>query len=294
VLKYVAERINSMRDKEKCIKNLEMSMVSNGLLLTEERVIRLKELGVGIAISVDGFTEKSNNMRVDIAGNNIFPKLLETLEMCKNLKVDIALSVTLSDETIKNTKDILNLVDNYGIKSFGFNIMMSNENFLVPPEYNEAAAQFIIDEFIELRKRGIYEDRIMRKVKSFTESQVYFSDCAATGGGQIVIAPNGKVGVCHGCINNKRYFVSDVNDKEFDATKDETFIEWSQITPINKEECLDCPALGICGGGCPVNALHIKEGNTIHSLDERFCIHAKKTLDFLIKDLYSIISKGVI
>ena len=35
VLVYIAEKINSLRDVEKCVKNLEMSMVSNGLLLTE-------------------------------------------------------------------------------------------------------------------------------------------------------------------------------------------------------------------------------------------------------------------
>ena len=52
--------------------------------------------------------------------------------------------------------------------------MMSDENFVVSQEYNEKASQFILDEFVELRKRGIYEDRIMRKLKSFTKSQVLF------------------------------------------------------------------------------------------------------------------------
>ena len=55
---------------------------------------------------------------------------------------------------------------------------------------------------------------------------------------------------------------------------------------------MDCPALGICGGGCPINAMHLRPGNTIHSLDERFCVHSKKTLEFLIKDLYRIILEG--
>jgi len=293
VLEYIAERINGMRDKEKCIKNIEMSMVTNGLLLTVERVLRLKELGVTIAISVDGFTEEANCMRVDVSGNSVFSRILKTLDMCKNIGVDVSLSVTLSEETIKDTKDILKLVDNYGVKSFGFNIMMSDENFVVPQAYNDAAAQFIIDEFVELRKRGIYEDRMMRKLKSFSKAQVYFSDCAATAGGQVVIAPSGRVGICHGCLHNKQYFVADIDDKVFDATKNKDFIEWSQLTPINKDECTDCPALGICGGGCPINAMHLKKENTIRSIDERFCIHSKKTLDFLIRDLYKIISESV-
>lgn len=292
VLVHVAERINRLRNVEKCVRHLEMSMVSNGLLLTEERALKLKELGVSIAVSIDGFTEKANSMRVDVAGNTVFNKILKTLDMCKKIGVDVSLSVTLSEETLKDTKEILKLVDKYGIKSFGFNIMMSDENFVLPQEYNIKAAQFIIDEFIELRKRGIYEDRIMRKLKSFSKSQVYFSDCAATSGGQIVIAPNGQVGICHGCLRDKRYFVSNVDDVHFNATTHKDFLEWSQLTPINKDECQDCPALGICGGGCPINAMHLKKGNTIHDLDERFCTHSKITLDFLIRDLYRIIKEG--
>lgn len=293
VLEHVALRINKLRQTEKCIKNLEMSMVTNGLLLSEERIIRLKELGVAIAISVDGFSEEANRMRVDRSGNPVFSRVLETLDKCRALGVDVSLSVTLSEETIKDTKSILALVDAYGIKAFGFNIMMSGEDFVLPESYNEAAAKFIIDEFVELRKRGIYEDRIMRKLKAFSNAQVYFSDCAATAGGQIVIAPNGRVGVCHGCLFDKQYFITDVDDEAFDATKDQTYFEWSQLTPVNNEECLDCPALGICGGGCPVNAMHLKPGNTIHSIDSRFCVHSKLTLDFFIRDLYRIIKESV-
>ena len=291
-LVHIATRLNSMRNEERCVKNLEMSMVTNGLLLNEQRLQTLDELGVGIAISVDGFTDKANEMRVDAAGNPVFQRILEKLEMCRNLGIDISLSVTLSEETLKSTKDVLRLLDEYNIKGFGFNIMMSSETFAPPPSYNEAASRFIIDEFIELRKRGIYEDRMMRKLKAFAKAQVYFSDCAATAGGQIVIAPNGKVGVCHGCLHNKRDFVADINDDSFVAIDDPTFIEWSTITPVNREECLDCPALGICGGGCPVNAMALKPGNTIHSVDERFCVHAKMTLDFLIADLHRIVIKN--
>ena len=289
VLEYIAGRINELRSEEKCIRNIEMSMVTNGLLLDEARISKLHELGVAIAISIDGFTEDANNMRIDVSGKPVFSRILDKLDLCKKMGVEVSLSVTLSEETIKNTKDILKLVDTYGVKAFGFNIMMSSDTFIVPQSYNEAAAQFIIDEFIELRDRGIYEDRMMRKLKSFSKAQVYFSDCAATAGGQIVIAPNGQVGICHGCLHDKKYFVAHINDDDFVAVKDKNFIEWSQLTPLNHEECLDCPALGICGGGCPVNAMYLKPGNTIHSIDERFCVHSKKTLEFFIRDLYRII-----
>lgn len=292
VLVYIANRVNEMRSLEPCLRHAELSMVTNGLLLNDKRILELKELGVSIGISVDGFNEEANKNRIDLAGNNVYHKVLDVLNRCKNLGSNASLSVTLSEETIKNRGNILDLVDNYGIESFGFNIMMSSDDFIVPESYNIAASQFIIDEFIELRKRGIYEDRMMRKVKSFSKAQVYFSDCAATAGGQIVIVPDGQVGICQGCLHDKKYFMTNIWDDEFDATKDKNFIEWSQLTPVNKKECQDCEALGICGGGCPINAMNLKPGNTIHDLDERFCVHAKMTLEFLIKDLYRIIKEG--
>ena len=290
VLEYVADKINKSKKQIDCIKNIEMSVITNGTLLNHEKLIRLKELGVAIAISVDGLTEQSNEMRVDRAGNPVFSRILSILDECKELDIDISLSVTLSEETIKDTRNVLKLVESYGIKGFGFNIMMSDENFVLPQKYNEDAAQFIIDSFIELRKLGIYEDRMMRKIKSFSKAQVYFSDCAATAGGQIVVVPDGSVGICHGCLSGKKYFVTDVNDAKFRASENQSFVEWSQLSPVNRTECLSCPALGICGGGCPINAMHLKEGNSIHSLDERFCVHSLKTLEFLIRDLYRIIT----
>lgn len=294
VLVYIAEKLISLRKTEKCLKNLEMSIVTNGLLLDDEKILKLKDLGIGIAISIDGFTEQENEMRVDKNGEIVFKKILKKITRCQELGINVSLSVTLSEETIKNKENIIKLVEKYGIKSFGFNIMMSSDTFVIPDSYNEAAAQFIIDEFIQLRELGIYEDRMMRKLDAFSKAQVYYSDCAATSGGQIVIAPNGKVGICHGCLHDKKYFVSDVSDKTFDCREDENFNEWSQRTPVNNEECLDCPALGICGGGCPLNAMYLNEGNTIHSIDTRFCNHAKKTLNFLVHDLYRLMRERML
>lgn len=294
VLEHIATRINLLRKTENHLENLEMSVITNGLLLNEEYLLKLKQLGIQIAISIDGFTEETNNMRVDVSGKPVFTRILKVLNECKRLDVNVSLSVTLSEETIKSTEHIFELIKQYDIKGLGFNILMSDDTFILPQSYNEKAACFIIDAFIKFRELGIYEDRIMRKLDAFTKAQMYFSDCAATAGGQIVIVPDGRVGVCHGCVAGKKYFVSDVDDNKFDAQTDETFLEWSQLSPVNNEKCLDCAALGICGGGCPVNAMHSNPNGTLYSIDERFCVHSKKTLEFLIKDLYdNILSAGV-
>ena len=291
-LEYVAGRINELRETEPCMKDAELSVVTNGTLLDAYRVKRLHELKVGIGISIDGFTPESNSMRVDIAGNPAFPRIVESLKLCRELNVPVSLSVTLSEETVRHKDEVIKLINEYNVKSLGFNILMSSEAFPLPGDYSEKAAQFIIDEFVSLRELGVYEDRMMRKLKAFTTAQVYYSDCAATAGGQIVIAPDGRVGICHGCLHDKKYFITTVADDKFLAKDDPLYREWSLLSPINHDECQDCPALGICGGGCPVNAMNSKRGNSIHSIDERFCVHSKKTLEFFIRDLYRVMKRN--
>lgn len=102
IVEYIAEKLNQLRKKVECIKNLDLSIVTNGLLLNRERALRLHELGVSIAISIDGFTEKENSMRVDTTGHPVFSRILQVLDMCKELNIPVSLSVTLTEETIKN------------------------------------------------------------------------------------------------------------------------------------------------------------------------------------------------
>jgi uncharacterized protein len=194
----------------------------------------------------------------------------------------------LSEKTIKDFSGLLSLIKTYDIRGLGYNIMLSNDNFTVSDEYYKEASQFILDSFEVFRSMGIYEDRIMRKLNSFAHSQVYFSDCGATAGGQLVFAPDGSVGICQGQLADKENFVTTVDDDNFDARSNPVWQKWASLSPISNDECIDCEALGICGGGCPVNARLSNPDSGLHCIDKRQCTHSKSTLKFLIRDLYNI------
>lgn len=292
-LEYVASRINELKKSEKCLEKIHMNVVTNGTLLTKERLLKMSKLGVGIGISIDGCNEKANEMRVDTSGKPIFDKIISVLDTAKENNVAISFSVTLTEESLKSKEGILDLIKKYNIKGFGFNILMNSDGLGLSSDYYERASKFIIDSFIELRKIGVYEDRVMRKLKAFQKAQVYYSDCAAQSGGQVVFVPDGSIGVCHGCLAERKYFISNIDDENFDAASNETLKEWASLSPINKEECQNCSALGICGGGCPIDAINEKGEKDIHGIDRRFCVHAKMTLEFLIRDLYRIIKENL-
>ena len=290
VLEYVARRVKELAETRPVLRNTSLAVITNGTLLNEERILALDAMGVAVSISIDGFTEQANSMRVDKAGKGSFERVVEVLETYKRLGVDPpSLSVTLTERTIEDLPSMIQLVNDYGIRGFGYNVLLKRDDEQDGGEYYEAASQFIIDSFLALRERGVYEDRIMRKLNAFAHSRIHFSDCGATQGGQVLFAPDGRIGICQGLMSEAENYVTDIWDESFFANEHPAWKMWSKLTPIYNDDCLSCEALGICGGGCPVNARLVNPERGLHCIDERSCVHAKKTLDFLIRDLYALV-----
>ena len=286
VLEYVARRVKELSESRPVLRNTSLAVITNGTLLNEERILKLDAMGVAVSISIDGFTEQANSMRVDKQGNETFERVVQVLETYKRLEVDPpSLSVTLTERTIEDLPSMLKLVGDYGVRGFGYNVLLKREDE-DGGEYYEAASQFIIDSFLALREHGVYVDRIMRKLNAFAHSRVHFSDCGATSGGQILFAPDGRIGICQGLMSESENYVADIWDDDFIANEHPAWKAWSGLTAIHNDECLSCEALGICGGGCPVNARLLHPELGLHCVDERSCVHSKKTLEFLIRDLY--------
>ena len=122
ILEYVAQRINELRSKIPVLMSCEMSVITNGTLLTKERIIKLNDLGVTVNISIDGSTKEANEMRVDIAGNEVFDRLIAVLDLYKELHIKPSLSVSLSEKTIKDLPGLLSLMEKYDIKGLGYKI----------------------------------------------------------------------------------------------------------------------------------------------------------------------------
>lgn len=270
----------------------KFAIVTNGSLLTDDKAQFFKEHDVGIGISVDGDSFVNDSSRKFINGTPTFASIMRAIEVCKrNNCDDFSLSVTISEKCLDNFDSTIDfIVNRVGCKNVGYNILM-NDSSVNQDDYATRASEFLIKSFEIFRKKGIYEDRMMRKVKSLSEGKVHLFDCAACGANQVVFAPDGSIGVCHGFLGTRNYFSGTVHDRNFKPETNVDFIEWSKRAPVNMKDCFSCPAIGICGGGCPFNAFN--ESKSIWNLDKRFCVHSKMSLEWLIWDLYESTRKSM-
>ena len=160
--------------------------------------------------------------------------------------------------------------------NIGFNVILDNDIIQLDSDYADRAAAFVSSSYPILKRAGITENRTQRRISVFRHKHPCLFDCNATGGRQIAIAPNGDVGICHEHIMDKKHFVTTVFDDNFAPNTSSTYCEFARRTPLYMEECQTCEAIGICGGGCIINAE--RKYHDMFRVDPRFC---KQTIRIL-------------
>jgi uncharacterized protein len=284
VLLFVPSKVREMKEAGALPQALKVSMNTNGTLLTEKYAKKLVDSGIdSVSVSLDG-DRSANASRVFTGGAESFNAAMKGLRNCLVAGINTSVSCTLTEATLARFDQALAMILQTGVKGLGFNLVMPTPGNPVADDYTARATAAIIKAFKVFRAKGIYEDRIMRKARAFVEEKIFPFDCAASGGNQIAVAPDGRIGICHGYISSGKTFVADVTDPDFDPINNPLWQDWSHRSPLCMPQCENCPALGICGGGCPMLADETR-GN-IHELDQRFCVHAKTLLEWMIWDAF--------
>lgn len=286
VLLVALQYIDLLKKKGDLPQKTSITINTNGILLDEEILSQCKTSEAIVAISIDGTKDIHDKMRVYGSGKGTFDEVIRSYRLAQQSGAKTGVCVTIDKHNLFQMENIVRwFASELGVKGMGFNILIENSTGKMHGQnidYADIVAQKLIESFKLARTLGVYEDRIMRRVKNFIDKAPVLSDCGGCGL-QLVISPNGKIGVCQAFCGEKKFFV-DEPFETFEPEKHPFWKQWRKRSPFTNEICKGCIALGNCGGGCPYNAYRIK--GTIDALDERFCAHAKATTNFLIQDLW--------
>lgn len=280
-------KVGELKETGTMPSECQIVIVTNGALLDESWARFFAKHNVTVGISLDGPRGINNihrlakNKKVDA-----FEVAKKAYEIARKHELTVGLSVTMTPEVVQNFDDVLDFfINDLRIKDgLGFNLLYFNPAVPLTPEHFELTAKCLIRAFERFRELGIYEEKMMRKTKAFVNQEAVFADCGVVGN-QIVVSPDGRIGVCQDFVKPRTYFAGSVFDDNYDPIKDGLFAGWSNRSPLFMDKCLDCEALGICGGGCPASA-ELRTGSR-WNIDDCICPHSKLALEWLIWDTYA-------
>lgn len=282
---------NELKARGALPDNCQIAIVTNGVLLNEEDARLFATHNVTVGLSIDGPASITDFYRIPKRHDvHVTECVTAAFRLLKQHGVSVGLSVTLTPQAIEHFDEFLAFFTDGEFREadgVSLNLLHFTPNMTLPDDHYRAAVECQIKAFEHFREIGFYEERVMRKVRAFVDQEPMYADCGVVGR-QLVIAPDGRIGVCQDFVKSRTYFPRSVYDAEHHDLLDALFTNWRDRSPFFMSQCMDCLALGICGGGCPASA-ELKTGNR-YNLDDRACHHSKQILEWLVWDAYAKIN----
>ena len=266
--------------------NIVVSMVTNASILDEKMLDDIKELKIGVSVSIDGPKHVTDKNRLFKQGDfSVYSVVMQNMQKLSERGIDFSLSVTLSEYFINNQKEALDWLIKLNVPSINFNLMRFSDSNCDWKSYYKKATKFLIKAYELLKSNRIQDDRVHRKVESFHNRQFKFSDCAAMGGNQLTIRPNGDVCVCHGYWNSERDNCGNIKTQSFkEIMASPAYKEWANYISIKKKKCKNCKYIYTCGGGCAQQSEVLFGGRD--NVDKSFCYYTKETFKWILLKFY--------
>ncbi len=255
---------------------------TNAAAIDDETAEFLAANDVFVLASIDGPREIHDRHRLMANGQGSFDRTIEGYNRARRHGCRVGISATVTKETADwfetSFADFLDEFrpDRFGIGTHLHPLADGRSPHQCSPEQ---AARIFINAFVAARQRGIYFIHMCQKIEPFVAGVRRRYSCAGCAG-KVVVAPNGTAGLCEYNAADGRSFVS-LDDFSADTVAD--FSRWAHRSPLETPDCLKCPALSFCGGGCAYDSQMIM-GDAL-AYDPWFCETNVLVARWMMRDL---------
>ena len=268
--------------------DLAVTIITNGTLLREEEILFLKENRIGIGISLDGPKRINDKNRIFRSGSgSVYDSAVEGIKLLNKYNCNYCVSATVTNDVIDNQEEVFKWIKDLKIKNIFWNLYHYS-TYVSENEWEKfykKMADFILNMYLKLDAINVDEERVKEQLKLFLDKKFKFHNCGAVGLNQITVQPNGSVCICQGDSRSSDTIVGNIITDDIDTIlNNQKNNKWLEMYTIDKSECKNCPAISVCGGGCPLQSEALFGDRK--DLDRATCIYYKESLKWLLLQYY--------
>ncbi len=274
----IKKMITNLREIE---GDFPINIITNGTLIKDHYAQFFKKNDVSISISLDGLQPENDMARVFLDKSGSYDQIIRGINLLRKSSLPFSISCTIGRHNYHCLPKIAEYFANVlEPKSVAFNLLRGNSPLVIS---FENSTDMLLKAGEILRSKGIYEDRVFRKLICLVEEKFHFADCTGCGH-QLTFHPDGSIGICH--IDTIRgNFITHIDEEEIGRKikNSKELLSWRSRIPLLMDLCKDCDYIGVCGGGCP---LEVRDRTgSMFSLDEPFCKHTEMVFNYAMKRL---------
>ena len=262
----------------------DIMLQTNGIAIDEEMAAFLAANDVFIYLSLDGVADVHNRHRVFLNEEGSYDASVAGYRNARAHGCCIGVSATATGDTADRFAASFEamladlLPDKCGAATHLHPMTAARSPHQCSPTQ---AAQILTETFVGARERGIYHQQMCERVGPVVTGAWRRYACAGCGG-KVVVAPDGRAGICEYNAGDGRSYVP---MEELSEQTVADFMQWAARSPIEAKECTDCPALPTCGGGCAYDSQELM-GDAL-KFDPYLCETNVQVVHWLMRDLLS-------
>lgn len=251
----MSEKLMKIAEDNNCTYSARM--ISNGYLLDEDKIARLKEIGINsIQITLDG-PPAMHSLRKSIKGDpeTNFNFIIDKIKKLIDAKIKVKIRVNIDKKNLNAVDELLELLAKAGLQeAYIYPAMIEPYTKLCSDIENNCLHR---DEFAEIETwfNKLLLEKGLRKDLSEVLPAPKGNFCISDQINAVSIAPDGYVYKCWNTIGSRDAVLADVMDREEDESENKKrnmrIIEDLTWDPFEKQECTSCKLLPVCMGGCP-------------------------------------------
>lgn len=264
---------------------VEITLFTNGALITNDIADFLVRHRVGVILSLDGDEMSHDAARPLRQGAGSYAACVAGYHRLREAGGMVGLSCVIGPHNAGR----IDAVTHHLCRLDPVNIGMNPLHVAARSGYTfsaAASAQVIIDAARIAAGYGIEIEQVARRLRGFVYETPRRGDCPACGT-RLVVTPEGRYGPCEGAYPfvPDWFFTTQAESRQLSLKL--------AVWPCSSPGCAACPAIGLCGGGCVLDA-HLSAG-CLSGVDERTCYLTNAVLDFALDELARrIVDQGVI
>ncbi|MBN1989522.1 MAG: radical SAM protein [Bacteroidales bacterium] len=297
-LRSVVEDIKRISDK------IDITLQTNATLITDEFATFVKEQNIEVGVSVDGFDERTNCLRLDPNGNGSINESLRGIERLRSAGVKVGL---LSVITEHNQRELLSIFDFYvqrGVRYFGFN------QFIPAGRGSNASHIIDIDDLVETNLELIRKinsinsklsnvkqyvvqrelSKLINNISSWNRNGLCKTLPCGAGSSVLSFDVDGSIYPCDDFISDDRFCLGNIYEI-FDIKKhlvSHPVVKALQNQSLdNIKECKECLWKRICSYNCASESFF---ANNSFEQPSIMCLYVKR----MVPEIIDMIQRGEI